>query len=69
MGAEPVDAVLAALAETADMPDRFRSALSMLVVDPDGRHAGASTRPGATYSMMDERTSGPETCERTLLES
>jgi isoaspartyl peptidase/L-asparaginase-like protein (Ntn-hydrolase superfamily) len=66
-GAEPVEAALAALRETETMPDRFRSALSMLVVTPDGRHAGASTRPGATYSMMDERSSAPETCRRTLL--
>lgn len=68
-GAEPVEAALAALRETEAMPDRFRSALSMLVVTPDGRHAGASTRPGAIYSMMDERTSAPETCQRTLLDS
>jgi isoaspartyl peptidase/L-asparaginase-like protein (Ntn-hydrolase superfamily) len=66
-GAEPVEAALSALGETEAMPDGFRSALSMLVVTPDGRHAGASTRPGATYSMMDERTSAPEICERTLL--
>ena len=67
-GAAPVEAALAALRETEDMPDGFRSALSMLAVAPDGRHAGASTKPGATYSMMDERTRAPEVCERALLE-
>jgi beta-aspartyl-peptidase (threonine type) len=67
-GADPVEAALAALRDTEAMPDGFRSALSMLVVTPDGRHAGASTKPGATYAMMDERTSAPEICERTLLE-
>jgi beta-aspartyl-peptidase (threonine type) len=67
-GAAPVEAALAALRETEGMPDGFRSALSMLAVAPDGRHAGASTKPGATYSMMDERTSAPEVCERALLQ-
>jgi beta-aspartyl-peptidase (threonine type) len=67
-GAAPVEAALAALRETEDMPDGFRSALSMLAVAPDGRHAGGSTKPGATYSMMDERTRAPEVCERALLE-
>ena len=34
------------------LPDEFRSPLQALCLTPDGRHGGASTMPGATYSVM-----------------
>jgi Asparaginase len=42
----------AALAETADLPDEFRTPLQCLCLTPDGRHGGASTNVGATYAVM-----------------
>jgi beta-aspartyl-peptidase (threonine type) len=51
-GEEPSRACAAALAETADLPDEFRSPLQCLCLTPDGRHGGASTRAGATYAVM-----------------
>jgi hypothetical protein len=43
---------MAALAETLELPDEYRSPLQALCLTPDGSHGGASTRPGATYSVM-----------------
>jgi isoaspartyl peptidase/L-asparaginase-like protein (Ntn-hydrolase superfamily) len=51
-GADPALACAQALAETLDLPDEFRSPLQALCLAPDGRHGGASTRAGATYSVM-----------------
>ena len=49
---DPGLACASALAETADLPDDFRSGLQALCLTPDGRHGGASTRGDATYSVM-----------------
>jgi len=49
---EPAKACAEALAETLDLPDEFRSPLQALCLTPDGRHGGASTMPGSTYSLM-----------------
>jgi isoaspartyl peptidase/L-asparaginase-like protein (Ntn-hydrolase superfamily) len=49
---DPAQACAAALAETLDLPDDFRSGLQALCLTPDGRHGGASTRGDATYSVM-----------------
>ena len=51
-GADPAQACAVALAETLDLPDEFRSPLQALCLTPDGRHGGASTRAGASYSVM-----------------
>jgi N4-(beta-N-acetylglucosaminyl)-L-asparaginase len=51
-GRGPAQACTAALAETLTLPDDFRSPLQALCLTPDGSHGGASTRPGATYSVM-----------------
>jgi isoaspartyl peptidase/L-asparaginase-like protein (Ntn-hydrolase superfamily) len=51
-GGDPAKACAEALAETAELPDEFRSPLQALCLTPDGRHGGASTKPGATYSVM-----------------
>jgi isoaspartyl peptidase/L-asparaginase-like protein (Ntn-hydrolase superfamily) len=51
-GHEPARACAAALTRTLDLPDDYRSPLQALCLTPDGRHGGASTRPGATYSVM-----------------
>ncbi len=51
-GADPAQACAVALAETLDLPDEFRSPLQALCLTPDGRHGGASTRAGASYSAM-----------------
>ena len=49
---DPAKACAEALAETLDLPDEFRSPLQVLCLTPDGRHGGASTMPGSTYSVM-----------------
>jgi N4-(beta-N-acetylglucosaminyl)-L-asparaginase len=51
-GAAPEVACASALAETNDLPDAYRSPLQALCLTPDGRHGGAATRPGSTYSVM-----------------
>ena len=51
-GHDPATACAEALAETMALPDEFRSPLQALCLTPDGRHGGASTKPGATYSVM-----------------
>jgi isoaspartyl peptidase/L-asparaginase-like protein (Ntn-hydrolase superfamily) len=51
-GGDPAKACAEALAETLALPDEFRSPLQALCLTPDGRHGGASTAPGATYSVM-----------------
>jgi isoaspartyl peptidase/L-asparaginase-like protein (Ntn-hydrolase superfamily) len=49
---DPAKACAEALAETLDLPDEFRSPLQALCLTPDGRHGGASTMSGSTYSVM-----------------
>lgn len=49
---DPAKACAEALAETLDLPDEFRSPLQVLCLTPGGRHGGASTMPGSTYSVM-----------------
>jgi isoaspartyl peptidase/L-asparaginase-like protein (Ntn-hydrolase superfamily) len=51
-GLDPARACASVLAETAELPDEFRSPLQVLCLTPDGSHAGASTRPGSTYSVI-----------------
>jgi isoaspartyl peptidase/L-asparaginase-like protein (Ntn-hydrolase superfamily) len=51
-GADPGRACAAALAETLELPDDFRTPLQALCLTPDGRHGGASTIPGASYAVM-----------------
>jgi isoaspartyl peptidase/L-asparaginase-like protein (Ntn-hydrolase superfamily) len=51
-GGDPAKACAEALAQTQDLPDEFRSPLQALCLTPDGRHGGASTKPGSTYSVM-----------------
>ncbi|HEX9624620.1 MAG TPA: isoaspartyl peptidase/L-asparaginase [Streptosporangiaceae bacterium] len=51
-GLDPAQACVSALEQTEELPDEFRSPLQVLCLTPDGRHAGASTRPGGTYSVF-----------------
>jgi isoaspartyl peptidase/L-asparaginase-like protein (Ntn-hydrolase superfamily) len=51
-GLDPAQACAGALAETVELPDDFRSPLQVLCLTPDGRHGGASTKPGSTYSVI-----------------
>jgi isoaspartyl peptidase/L-asparaginase-like protein (Ntn-hydrolase superfamily) len=51
-GADPAHACALALAETLDLADEYRSPLQALCLSPDGRHGGASTTAGSTYSVM-----------------
>ena len=51
-GAAPEEACVSALTETSELPDDYRSPLQALCLTPDGRHGGASTKKGSTYSVM-----------------
>jgi len=51
-GAGPFEACASALGETEGLADEFRSPLQALCLTPDGRHGGASTKAGSTYSVM-----------------
>jgi isoaspartyl peptidase/L-asparaginase-like protein (Ntn-hydrolase superfamily) len=51
-GADPAQACGEALGQTLDLPDEFRTPLQALCLTPDGRHGGASTSAGSTYSVM-----------------
>ncbi len=51
-GLDPAEACARALAETRDLPDEFRASILALCLTPDGRHGGASTRAGSTYSVL-----------------
>jgi isoaspartyl peptidase/L-asparaginase-like protein (Ntn-hydrolase superfamily) len=51
-GHQPADACREALRETLDLDDDFRAPLQTLCLLPDGRHGGAATKSGATYSVM-----------------
>jgi N4-(beta-N-acetylglucosaminyl)-L-asparaginase len=66
-GLEPEQAALETLRDTVELPDPYRSPLSVLVLAPDGRHGGASTKPGATYAVMDERAYEPRIVPRAAL--
>jgi isoaspartyl peptidase/L-asparaginase-like protein (Ntn-hydrolase superfamily) len=52
VGEDPAAACATALRDTLELPDEYRSGLQTLCLTPDGRHGGASTRKGATYTVM-----------------
>jgi len=51
-GGDPAQACATALGDTLDLLDEFRTPLQALCLTPDGRHGGASTAAGATYSVI-----------------
>jgi hypothetical protein len=55
---DPGWACAEALRQTLDLPDEFRSTLQALCLTPDGRHGGASTAAGASYSVITAEDSG-----------
>jgi len=63
-GQDPAQACATALAETLDLPDEFRAPVQALCLTPDGRHGGASTRPGSTYSVLTADAGSYSTQER-----
>lgn len=63
-GEDPSQACATALADAATLPDDFRAPLQALCLTPDGRHGGASTRAGATYSVMTAGQASFRTQER-----
>jgi isoaspartyl peptidase/L-asparaginase-like protein (Ntn-hydrolase superfamily) len=63
-GLDPADACAAALTATLDLPDEPLLALQTLCLTPDGRHGGAATRDGATYSVLTAGASRYESKER-----
>jgi isoaspartyl peptidase/L-asparaginase-like protein (Ntn-hydrolase superfamily) len=68
-GEEPVEACGAMLKEAAQLPDIYRSQLRTLCLTPDGRHAGAASQGGATYSVMTVTSTEPEIVPRVQFPS
>jgi beta-aspartyl-peptidase (threonine type) len=66
-GCEPAEACATALAQTLDLPDEYRAPLQALCLTPDGRHGGASTRPGSTYSVLTAGDDSYSIVERTQI--
>lgn len=66
-GATPAEACLAMVREAATLPDPFASDVRTVCLLPDGRHAGAAIRPGATYSVMDVTDDEPRTVASAAL--
>lgn len=66
-GHDPARACAYALAETAELPDDFRSPLQALCLSPDGRHGGASTKAGSTYAVMTAGDDSYRIQERTQI--
>jgi beta-aspartyl-peptidase (threonine type) len=59
-GDGPAEACRAMLADAFTLPDPFVAELRALALTPDGRHGGASSRLGATYSVMTPTSTAPE---------
>jgi isoaspartyl peptidase/L-asparaginase-like protein (Ntn-hydrolase superfamily) len=51
-GNDPAGACAGALTQTLDLPGEPQLSLQTLCLTPDGRHGGAATRAGATYSVL-----------------
>jgi beta-aspartyl-peptidase (threonine type) len=68
-GQGPAAACRAMIADAATLDDPFAAELRALALTPDGRHGGASSQPGATYSVMTPASEGPESFARISLES
>jgi isoaspartyl peptidase/L-asparaginase-like protein (Ntn-hydrolase superfamily) len=66
-GQDVESACRAALADAAMLPDAFRAELRVLALTPDGRHGAAAGQSGATYAVMTEGSSEPETHQRSVL--
>ncbi|MCQ4079642.1 N(4)-(beta-N-acetylglucosaminyl)-L-asparaginase [Streptomyces sp. RB6PN25] len=66
-GTDPAEACLAALHETAALPDEFRAELRALALTPDGRHGGAAGQQGSTYNVMTVSSTGVEVHPRSAL--
>jgi isoaspartyl peptidase/L-asparaginase-like protein (Ntn-hydrolase superfamily) len=64
---DPRLACAGALRETLALADPFRTGIQALCLTPDGRHGGASTAPGATYSVMTPADAAPRFVERLLV--
>ncbi len=67
-GLSPEQAALETLRETAALEDHFRATLQVVAMAPDGSHAAASTRKGATYGVMTAEMREPEILERAWVD-
>lgn len=66
-GDDPAQACLSMLADAASLADPFAAELRALALTPDGRHGGASLRPGSTYALMTTEHQEPEILARLAL--
>jgi isoaspartyl peptidase/L-asparaginase-like protein (Ntn-hydrolase superfamily) len=66
-GLEPDAACAAMLADTAMLPDEFRSELRALALTPAGRHGGAAGQAGAVYAVMTADSTQPEMRPRSVV--
>lgn len=66
-GEDPERACVEALRDAAGLHDPFAAGLQTLTLCPDGRHAGATTRPEGTYTMLTGSMTAPETVARAVI--
>jgi isoaspartyl peptidase/L-asparaginase-like protein (Ntn-hydrolase superfamily) len=66
-GSDPTAACVAALRDAASLEDQYAAPLQTLVLCPDGRHAGATTRAAGTYAVFTEEMSTYEIVQRSVV--
>ena len=66
-GATPERACVEMLEDAQSLPDDFAAELRALALTPDGRHGGASVRPGSVYVLMTADHGVPEMRPRRLV--
>ncbi len=65
-GASVEEAVRDAIEDADSLDDPYGTGLNVVALDPQGRHAAASNREGATYVWISERVREAQVAERIL---
>jgi beta-aspartyl-peptidase (threonine type) len=66
-GLAPAAACVEALRDAVSLDDDYAAPLQTLVLCPDGRHAGATTRTAGTYAVLTEEMSTYEIVPRNVV--
>jgi beta-aspartyl-peptidase (threonine type) len=66
-GRSLADAAREAMIEIRDLPDRFHSRFSLIAVNTQGEHLGATNYPGATYIYQTPAMDQPAEVARTVI--
>jgi beta-aspartyl-peptidase (threonine type) len=66
-GARVEDACRRAVEDLAALADPYAGPMSIIAMDPQGRHAAASNRPGGTYIAMSVADTAPQHLPRAYV--